>query len=151
MSLILNVLWVVFGGWLMALLWLVAAVVTAITVILLPWSRACFEIANYTLWPFGREAIDREVLTGRSDVGTSDFGMLGNVVWFLCAGLWLAIAHVVVAIPLAITIIGLPFAWAHLKLAGISLAPIGKTIVDNEVANEARRRHAVDQVTRLRG
>jgi uncharacterized membrane protein YccF (DUF307 family) len=150
MSLILNLLWVICGGWLMALLWLLAAVITAITVILLPWSRACFEIANYTLWPFGREAIDREVLTGKSDLGTSDLGMLGNVVWFLCAGLWLAIAHVVVAIPLAVTIFGIPFAWAHLKLAGISLAPIGKTIVESAVAAEARQRHAAETVNRLR-
>ena len=86
MSLILNVVWVVLGGWLMALLWLLAAVLMAITVILLPWSRAAVEIANYTLWPFGRESIDRKLLTGRDDIGTGDLGFVGNVLWFLVAG-----------------------------------------------------------------
>jgi uncharacterized membrane protein YccF (DUF307 family) len=135
----------------MALLWLLAAVLMAITVILLPWSRAAVEIANYTLWPFGRESIDRKLLTGRDDIGTGDLGFVGNVLWFLVAGLWLAIGHVIVAVPLALSIVGLPLAWAHLKLAGISLAPIGQTVVSSDVAAEARRRHAGATLDGYRG
>ena len=150
MSLLLNLIWVILGGWLSAFLWFVAAFIMAITIVLLPWSRAAFGIANYTFWPFGREAIDRETLTGRADIGTSDLGFIGNVIWFCLAGIWLAIVHVVAACACAVTIIGLPFAWAHLKLAAISLAPIGKTIVTTEVADEARRRNAVEAVSRLR-
>jgi uncharacterized membrane protein YccF (DUF307 family) len=150
LSLILNVIWVVLGGWYMALAWCVAGALMAITIVLLPWSRAAFAIASFTLWPFGREAIDREILTGRADIGTGDLGFIGNVIWFCCAGLWLAIGHVVTAAALAVTIIGLPLAWAHLKLAAISIAPIGKTIVDSAVAEEARRRHAAEAVSRLR-
>ena len=151
MSLLLNLIWVICGGWLMGLLWLVAAILMALTIVLLPWSRAALAIAQYSFWPFGREAIDREVLTGESDLGTGDLGFIGNVIWFCCAGLWLAIGHVASACACAVTIIGLPLAWAHLKLAAISLAPIGKTIVATEVADEARRRQAADEVSRLRG
>lgn len=129
-SLVLNVIWIVFGGGLMAFAWLVVAVVTAVTVILLPWSRACFAIANYTLFPFGREAVDRRLVTGRGDVGTGDLGFLGNVIWFFAAGWWLALGHILSGIACAVTIIGLPLAVAHFKLVRISLAPIGLAIVD---------------------
>ncbi len=140
MTLLLNIIWVVLGGWAMALLWLIAAILMALTVILLPWSRSALEIASYSLWPFGREAIDRRLLTGREDIGTGDLGFVGNVIWFCFAGLWLALGHIASAIATGITIIGLPLAWAHLKLVGISLAPIGKTVVTHEVAEAARRR-----------
>jgi uncharacterized membrane protein YccF (DUF307 family) len=93
----------------------------AITIIGLPWSFAAFRIALYTLLPFGSE------MRSRPDAGV--LSVLGNIVWFVLAGWWLAIIHLILALGLAITIIGLPFAWAHLKLAGIALWPIGKTIV----------------------
>jgi uncharacterized membrane protein YccF (DUF307 family) len=128
-SLLLNILWIVIGGAWMALGWMVAAIVMAITIIGLPWARAAFNIAIYTLFPFGRKAVSRELYTGESDIGTGLLGMVGNVIWFILAGWWLALGHVVTALLLAITIIGIPFAWAHLKLAGIALWPIGKTIV----------------------
>jgi len=140
LSFILNVIWIVFGGGLLAIAWFLLGILTAITVILLPWSRACFEIGSYTLWPFGREAIDRRELTGQDDIGTGDLGFIGNVLWFFVAGIWLAIGHVLAGIACAVTIIGLPLAVAHFKLVGISLAPIGKTIVDSDVAEAARRR-----------
>ncbi len=76
MTLLLNIIWVVLGGWAMALLWLIAAILMALTVILLPWSRSALEIASYSLWPFGREAIDRRLLTGREDIGTGDLGFV---------------------------------------------------------------------------
>jgi uncharacterized membrane protein YccF (DUF307 family) len=127
--LFLNILWIVFGGLGMAVGWLIAAVVMAITIIGLPWARAAFNIAAYTLLPFGQRAVDREAVTGRGDIGTGVFGLLGNIIWLVLAGWWLAIGHLLAALVLAITIVGIPFAWAHLKLAGIALWPIGKVIV----------------------
>ena len=127
--LFLNILWIVFGGLGMAVGWLIAAVVMAITIIGLPLARAAFNIAAYTLLPFGQRAVDREAVTGRDDIGTGVFGLIGNVIWLVLAGWWLAIGHLLAALALAITIVGIPFAWAHLKLAGIALWPIGKVIV----------------------
>ena len=142
MSLILNIIWVVFGGLVMALGWLLAAVIMAVTIIGLPWARACFNIALFALWPFGKEAVSRKVLTGKDDIGTGTLGLVGNVVWFLLAGIWLAIGHIMAAITCALTIIGIPLAIGHLKLANVALFPVGKTIVDKEMAEEARRRAA---------
>jgi uncharacterized membrane protein YccF (DUF307 family) len=127
--LLLNLLWLVTGGIWMAAGWLLAAVIMAITIIGLPWTRAAFNIALYTLLPFGQRAVSRAEYTGYDDIGTGPLGILGNVVWLLLAGWWLALGHLIEAVALAITIIGLPFAWAHLKLAGIALWPIGKMIV----------------------
>ncbi len=128
-SLLLNILWIVLGGFWMAVGWVVAAVLMAITIIGIPWARAAMNIAGYTLFPFGQRAISREMVTGRSDVGTGPLGVIGNIIWFILAGWWLALGHLGTALLMAITIVGLPFAWAHLKLAGIALWPIGKTIV----------------------
>ena len=133
-----NIIWFVCGGLVLALAWLVAGIVMAITIVGLPWAKACFVIAQFTLWPFGREALDRRDLTGRSDIGTGFLGFLGNLIWFLVAGLWLAIGHLVSALACAVTIIGIPFAVQHLKLAAVSLAPIGKTIVTAEEAKSRR-------------
>ena len=91
---------------------------------------AAFNIASYALLPFGRKAVSRAEYFGTEDVGTGPFGLLGNIVWLVLAGWWLALGHLIAAILLAVTIIGIPFAWAHLKLAGIALWPIGKMIVD---------------------
>jgi uncharacterized membrane protein YccF (DUF307 family) len=125
------VLWIVFGGLWMALGWLIAAAVMAITIVGLPWSRAAFTIAGYTLLPFGQKAVSRAEYFGREDVGTGTLGFLGNIIWLVLAGWWLALGHLVTALLCAVTIIGIPFAWAHLKLAGIALWPIGKVIVPN--------------------
>ncbi len=129
LSFLLNLLWIVFGGLWMAAGWVIAAIIMAITIIGLPWARAAFNIAAYTLLPFGQRAVARDAYTGREDIGTGALGVIGNIVWFVLAGWWLALAHLITAIGLAITIVGIPFAWAHLKLAGIALWPIGKTIV----------------------
>jgi len=130
--LLLNILWIVTGGVWMAAGWLLAAVIMAITIIGLPWTRAAFNIALYTLLPFGQRAVSRAEYTGYDDIGTGPLGILGNVMWLLLAGWWLALGHLITAVALAITIIGLPFAWAHLKFAGIALWPIGKMIVPIE-------------------
>ena len=128
-SFLLNLLWILVGGLWMAVGWIIAALVMAITIIGLPWTRAAFNIASYTLLPFGQKAVSRAEYTGRQDIGTGPLGFLGNVLWLVLAGWWLALAHLVTAILLAVTIIGIPFAWAHLKLAGLALWPIGKMIV----------------------
>ena len=129
-SLLLNVLWMIFGGLEMAIGWLFAALIMAITIVGIPWARAAFNIASYALLPFGRRAVSRAEFLGTEDVGTGPFGLLGNIIWLVFAGWWLALGHLVAALLLAITIIGIPFAWAHLKLAGIALWPIGKMIVE---------------------
>jgi uncharacterized membrane protein YccF (DUF307 family) len=141
LSLLLNIAWIVCGGLEMALAWLVAAVIMAITIIGIPWAKAAFNIAFYTLLPFGQKAVSRADYSGQEDIGTGPFGVLGNIVWLVFAGWWLALGHVVVAVLLAVTIIGIPFAWAHLKLAGIAFWPIGKTIVpaDQAALHHARR------------
>jgi uncharacterized membrane protein YccF (DUF307 family) len=132
LSLLLNVLWMICGGIYMAVGWLIAAAIMAITIIGIPWARAAFNIAAYTLLPFGHRAVSRADYFGRDDFGTGPFGMLGNIVWLLLAGWWLALGHLITAILLAITLIGIPFAWAHLKLAGLALWPIGKVIVPTD-------------------
>jgi uncharacterized membrane protein YccF (DUF307 family) len=128
-SIALNILWILLGGLWMAAAWVLAAIIMAITIIGIPWARAAFNIALYTLLPFGQKAVRRDSLTGRSDLGTGPLGLIGNLIWLVLAGWWLALGHILTAIVMAITIIGIPFAWAHIKLAGIALWPIGREIV----------------------
>ena len=120
MSLILNILWLICGGLAMAFGWLIAALIMAITIIGLPWAPAALRIAGYTLLPFGQQT---------RDCDTGPLSFLGKVVWFVLAGWWLALGHLIAAVLLAVTIIGIPFAWAHLKLAKLSLAPVATEIV----------------------
>ncbi len=143
MRTLLNVLWNVPGlGFVAALLWALAGVLMAITIIGLPWAKACFTLANYSLAPFGRELASRYDVTGHASLGTGDLGPVANVIWFLLAGWWLIVLHVVAACALAITIIGLPFAWAHLKIAAAALAPVGKVVVPTEVGAQIDREKA---------
>jgi uncharacterized membrane protein YccF (DUF307 family) len=128
-ALLLNLLWIACGGLWMAAGWLIAALVMAITIIGIPWAHAALNIAAYTLLPFGQKAVSRADYFGREDIGTGPLGAVGNIVWLVLAGWWLALGHLIIAILLAVTIIGIPFAWAHLKLAGLALWPIGKVIV----------------------
>ena len=126
---LMNILWLILGGFWMAIGWYLAGVVMAITIIGLPWARACFVMGNLSLWPFGKEVVDRRDVSGH-DIGTGTLGFIGNVIWFVLAGVWLAIGHLLAAVANFITIIGIPFALQHLKLAGLALAPIGKTVID---------------------
>ncbi|MBL4618595.1 MAG: YccF domain-containing protein [Marinicaulis sp.] len=132
----LNILWLVFGGALAAVAWFAAALFMVITIIGIPWARAAFDNGVYTLWPFGARPTARDRLYGE-DIGTGPLGFLGNIIWFVLAGWWLALGHLFAAIGLAITIIGLPFAWAHLKLAGFALWPIGRTLVSSDLRRRA--------------
>ncbi len=126
---LLNAVWFVLGGFFSGLAWILAGAIMAITIIGIPWARSCFMLARYSFWPFGYDIISREDLRGRADIGTGALGTIGNVIWFVLAGWWLAVMHIVAAAGLAVTIIGIPFAWAHVKLALASLFPVGKTVV----------------------
>ena len=145
-----NFLWFVLGGVLMGIIWWIMGLICFISIIGIPWAKACFVIGQFTFLPFGKEAISRKELYLTEDIGTSVFGIIGNIIWFLLFGIWLAIAHIANAIFCFITIIGIPFGIQHLKLAGIALFPIGQTIVDKEVAAEARKLNAKIKVTKLR-
>lgn len=131
--LLLNLLWIITGGLWLAVAWLIAALIMVVTIVGIPWARASFNIARYALLPFGYRAVRRDLLTGYEDMGTGPLGMLGNIIWFVLAGWWLALGHLVAAVLLAVTIIGIPFAWAHLKLAALAVWPIGKIIVPEDL------------------
>lgn len=126
---LLNLLWVVLGGLPMALGWWLVAVLCAVTVVGLPWARSCWVIGRFSLWPFGTEAINRRDLKGRADLGTGPVGILGNVIWFVVAGWWLALGHLSSALACFVSIVGIPFGIQHIKLALIALAPVGMTVV----------------------
>jgi uncharacterized membrane protein YccF (DUF307 family) len=137
---ILNLLWLVLGGFVMGIGWCLAGLAMALSVVGLPWARACFVLGGFSFAPFGREAIDRRDLTGRADLGTGTLGLLGNVVWLLAAGWWLALGHLASACASFATVVGIPFGVQHVKLALCALAPIGKAVVTKEEAAAARRR-----------
>jgi uncharacterized membrane protein YccF (DUF307 family) len=125
MRLLGNIIWFVFGGLISGLAWWVAGLLAAITVIGIPFSIAAFRIGTFSFWPFGREIVDRP----ESGEGRRLLILIGNIVWIILGGIWLALGHLVLALFLAITIIGIPFAIQHLKLARLSLTPYGKAIV----------------------
>lgn len=130
MSFIGNIFWFILGGFFMGLGWWLAGLLCAITIVGIPWAKACFVIGQFAFLPFGKEAVSRKTLTKQDDIGTGTLGLMGNIVWFVFAGLWLAIGHLFSALLCFITIIGIPFGLQHLKLARIALAPIGQTIVN---------------------
>ena len=150
MRTIANLIWFVLGGFWMGLGWWLAGLVMLISVVGIPWARSCFVFGGFCFFPFGREAIDRRELTGRGDLGTGALGLVGNVIWFVFGGIWLALGHLGSAVVNFVSIIGIPFGIQHLKLAACALAPVGKTVVDKEVAAEARRRNAMLHVDRFR-
>lgn len=146
-----NIIWfIVYGGLISGLLWWIFGLFALFSIVGIPWARACFVMGSFVFFPFGKEAIARDELRGVNDIGTSIFGTLGNIVWFVLAGVWIAICHVLEAVASAITIIGIPFAWQHLKLAGLALSPIGMTVVDSSVAQLARQDNARTQLNRLK-
>jgi uncharacterized membrane protein YccF (DUF307 family) len=123
---ILNILWLVLCGLWLAIGYVVAGVVMCILIVTIPFGVASFRLASFTLWPFGR------TLVPRADAGAPSF--LGNVLWFLLAGLWLAIAHVITGVLLCLTIIGIPLGLANFKLIPVSLFPMGREIVSVDQA-----------------
>jgi uncharacterized membrane protein YccF (DUF307 family) len=121
MRLVLNIIWLIFGGLWMAAGYLVAALISFLLIITIPFGFAALRIASYALWPFGRTIVDKP----NAGVGS----LIGNVIWVLLFGIWLAIGHLVSAVAMAVTIIGIPLALANLKLIPVSLFPLGKEIV----------------------
>ncbi|ANN14896.1 YccF domain-containing protein [Amycolatopsis orientalis] len=122
MRLILNVIWLVLCGLWMALGYVVAGIICCILIVTIPFGLASFRIAAYALWPFGRTVVDRR------DAGAAS--TIGNVIWFIFAGIWLAIGHVLTGVALCVTIIGIPLGVANFKMIPVSLMPLGKEIVE---------------------
>ena len=123
---LLNVIWLVFAGAWLALGYVVAGIVCCLLVVTIPFGIASFRIASYVLWPFGRTIVDKPTAGAWSTIG--------NVIWVLVAGIWLAAGHVATAIPLFVSIIGIPMGIANLKLIPVSLVPLGKQIVPTDRA-----------------
>jgi uncharacterized membrane protein YccF (DUF307 family) len=126
MRLLLNILWFILGGWISMLAWALAGVLLAITIIGLPWTVAAFRLAGFSAAPFGRQVVPP--YAGDRRGGTLDTVL--NVLWFVVAGWWLALQHLLLAVTLFLTIIGIPFGLQHLKLAMLSIAPVGTRIVE---------------------
>ncbi len=129
MYLLLNILWFILGGFITGAAWMIGGLILAVTIVGLPWAGAAWRIGLFSFAPFGRQIVDRDSVTGQEDLGTGALGLVLNIVWFLLAGWYIAIGHLVIAAAQAVTIIGIPFAWQHLKLAVAAIAPIGKTII----------------------
>lgn len=121
MRTLLNLLWLVLSGFWLALGYAVAGIVMFALIITIPFGIASFRLAAYVLWPFGRTVVRRP------DAGS--MSTVGNVLWFLLVGLWMAIAHVMLGVALCLTIIGIPLGLGNFKLAAVAIAPLGKEIV----------------------
>ena len=145
-----NLLWFIMGGVLMGLGWWLVGLLAFVSIVGIPWGKACFVIGQFAFWPFGKEAVSRDDLSGREDIGTGALGLVGNIIWFVLAGVWLAIGHVLSAAACFITIIGIPFGIQHLKLAGTALAPTGKPIVEKELPAAVRGENAQADLSRRR-
>lgn len=121
MRTLLNVIWLILCGWWMALIYAVAGIICFVLIITIPFGIAAFRIADYVLWPFGR------TIVARRDAGLAS--LIGNVIWIVLFGLWLALGHLTAGITLCLTIIGIPLGLANFKLIPISLVPLGTRIV----------------------
>ncbi|GAA5205390.1 YccF domain-containing protein [Microbacterium kyungheense] len=129
MRTVLNIIWLVLSGFWMFLGYMLAGVLLCIPIITIPWAIASFRVGVYALWPFGRTIVDKP----SSGVGS----FLGNVIWVILAGWWLAIGHIVTGVAMCITIIGIPLGIASFRLVPISLMPLGKDIVRTDAVRAA--------------
>lgn len=123
-----NILWLVLAGIWLAIGYVVAGIVACVLIITIPFGIQSFKLAGFSLWPFGRSIVDRP------DADKA-LGLLGNVIWFITSGWWLALLHLVTGVLLAITVIGIPFAIINFRMAGLALAPFGKEIVKSELVS----------------
>lgn len=122
MRIVLNVIWLVFGGLWLALGYFAAGILCCILIVTIPFGIASFRIGVYALWPFGKTVVEKPT--------SGAAALVGNVIWIVVAGIWLALGHLASALLMAITIIGIPLAVANLKMIPVSLMPLGKDIVD---------------------
>jgi uncharacterized membrane protein YccF (DUF307 family) len=118
---VLNIIWFVFSGIWLWIAYTLAGIICCLLIITIPWGIASFRMANYAVWPFGREVVSKP----RAGV----LSFLGNVIWVIAAGWWLALTHIVTGLALCVTIIGIPMGIANFKLIPVSLMPLGKQIV----------------------
>lgn len=121
MKTLLNIIWFILAGFWLWVTYALAALIMFVLVVTIPFGIASMRIANFVVWPFGRTYIDKPTAGAGS--------LIGNILWFLLAGIWIAVAHIGTAVALAVTIIGLPMAWANLKMIPLALFPLGKEIV----------------------
>lgn len=129
MRTLLNIIWLVLAGIWLALGYAIAGIVMFILIITIPFGVQAFKLADYSLWPFGRTVVKRP------DAGAGS--VIGNVLWLLLVGWWLAVAHLVTAVLLALTIIGIPLAVANVKLVPIALWPFGREVVPADAVSTA--------------
>jgi uncharacterized membrane protein YccF (DUF307 family) len=119
---LLNLVWLVLHGWLLALAYALAGLIACLLVVTIPFGIAAFRLAGFVVWPFGRTTVRAP--------GAGVASAVGNLVWFLVAGWWLALVHVVAGIGFCLTVIGIPFGVASFKLAAVGLFPLGKQVVE---------------------
>ena len=124
MKTLLNLIWLVLAGFWLALGYVLAGIICCILIVTIPFGIASFRMASYALWPFGRTVVDKPT--------SGAFSVIGNIIWVIVAGWWLALGHIVTGIAQAITIIGIPLALANWKMVPISLFPLGKQIVPSD-------------------
>lgn len=117
-----NLLWLILAGWWLAVAYIVAGIINCLLIITIPLGVQSFKLAGFALWPFGRMVVERP---GR-DVA---LGCLGNGIWLITGGIWLALGHLLAGVLLMVTIVGIPFGVASFRMAGLALAPFGKMIV----------------------
>jgi uncharacterized membrane protein YccF (DUF307 family) len=122
MRTLLNLVWLVFQGWILALAYALAGLIACLLIVTIPFGIAAFRLAGFVVWPFGRTTVRTP--------GAGVASALGNLVWFLVAGWWLALVHIVSGIAFCVTIIGIPFGIASFKLAAVGLFPLGKRVVE---------------------
>lgn len=122
MNAVLNVIWLVLAGFWLALGYVIAGIICCLLIVTIPFGIASFRMANYALWPFGRTVVSKPT--------AGAWSVIGNIIWFVVAGWWLALAHVVTGILECLTIIGIPLGIANFKMIPIALVPLGKDIVD---------------------
>ncbi|MDA4087569.1 YccF domain-containing protein [Mycolicibacterium hassiacum] len=127
MRLVLNVIWLIFGGVWLAAGYLLAALICFVLIITIPFGFAALRIASFALWPFGRTIVDKP--------GPRPGALIGNIIWVIFLGIPLAVGHVITAVAQALTIVGIPLALANLKLIPVSLVPLGKEIVPVDSVN----------------
>jgi uncharacterized membrane protein YccF (DUF307 family) len=135
-KLLLNLIWLIFGGLVMALGYAVVALVMFVLIVTIPFGIASARIALFCLWPFGR------TIVRRPDAGAGS--LIGNIIWLLLAGWWLARGHLITGLLMCLTIIGIPLGLANFKLIPVSLTPFGRDIID---VDQARRLGYSAQVT----
>lgn len=123
MRTILNIIWVILAGWVLFVGYVIAGILLCVPIVTVPWAIASFRLAGFALWPFGREVVDKPT----AGVGA----LLGNIIWVILAGWWLAIGHIVSGLALCLTIIGIPMGIADFKMVAVSLMPLGKRIVSS--------------------